>query len=726
MRHIGPAVSPGSSTQERRSARPAPGSGGTITRHGPLRSARTNLRRALLACAATAALTAGSLGAAHADTGGDRHLTYQGRTFTVPGSWDVIDLGTRPDTCVRFDRHAVYLGTPDSQQDCPAMVLGRTEALLLQPVARTRANERAARVTTNRTDHTYEATAPGLAVTASYGGDRQRVEKILSGAGLPVASATPAATVRAGAPTAKAALPDDATSFQGKGFDRCAAPSTTQMNAWKGASPYGAVGVYIGGVNAGCGVTVDAAWMQAQYTSGWKYFPVYVGPQASSDAGSCGGTCDVIDDPAADGAASARDAVRQATSLGLPAGSVLYYNMEHYAPRYGTLVRGFLESWTRTVHDLGYRSGAYGSLSSIGADLVRAAQSGQLVPDVLDFAKWDDRATTDDPAIPAELWADHQRIKQYAGDVRETHGGVSLDIDANQLDVGAGGTQPPVQKDTALAYTGARSVANGTAAALSAKLTEQDGGAAIADREIAFTLGAGSTAQSCTATTGAEGTATCTVPSVDQPLTERATVPVAAAFAGDTAYKPSQTQAELKLQYTTARAYGLAAKVPLPLLPLTIAPTPDTGEIRTAGATTTAPPCTASVTALVLSADAVCATTVTRTGPTTATATANLADARIGIAGLPVIAVSGLEATATSTCAARTGSTTLTLTVAGAPVTVPSTPNHTIDLGVAKLVTNQQTSTADGIEVTALHLTGPTGIDVTLGSARSAVHNCPA
>ncbi|QNS07948.1 choice-of-anchor P family protein [Streptomyces xanthii] len=654
-------------------------------------------------------------------------VTYQGRTFTVPESWDVIDLDRHPDTCVRFDRHAVYLGTPGARQDCPAKALGRTEAMLVQPAGRTREGAASTtRVTRDTTDHSYRATAPGLEITATYSGDRKDVERVLGSAGLPVSEArTVRSTGTAGKTAAAAALPEDSTSFQGKGFDRCAAPSAAQMQAWKGASPYGAVGVYIGGVNAGCGVTVDEGWMRAQYDAGWKYFPIYVGPQASADAGSCNGTCDVIDDPVADGAASARDAVQAAGALGLPAGSVLYYNMEHYDGEHGAVVTAFLESWTRTVHELGYRSGAYGSLSSLITDLVDAAQGGgYLAPDVIDFAKWDDNATTDEPRIPAALWADHQRIKQYSGDLTQSYGGVSLNIDANLLDVGAGAPQPPVQKDTQLAYTGAKTVSNGSPAELAATLTEKDGGAPVTGREVALTLGAGDAAQKCAAKTDDQGRAACTIASVQQPLNADATVPVTAEFAGDDAYKASKAEAAVSLQYVTGRAFGLSANVPLPLLSVKVDPTPDTGEVRTAAAVTKAPPCTASVSTLVLSAEALCAKVDAKTGPSTATATASVSKARVGIAGLPVVEVSGLTATATSSCTRQTGSTSLTLKIAGAVVDVPDTPDHTIDLGLARLVVNEQKKTADGIEVTAVHLTSATGIDVTIGAARSAAHNC--
>src|SRR5262249_31713394 len=54
-------------------------------------------------------------------------------------------------------------------------------------------------------------------------------------------------------PQARAARVPRATGtlYSGLGFDACSAPSSAQMTAW-GASPYRAIGVYIGGTNRGC------------------------------------------------------------------------------------------------------------------------------------------------------------------------------------------------------------------------------------------------------------------------------------------------------------------------------------------------------------------------------------------------------------------------------------------------------------------------------------------
>ncbi|WP_406385241.1 choice-of-anchor P family protein [Streptomyces sp. NBC_01618] len=688
---------------------------------------RRSVRGALLALSVTAALTAGSLGPAHAaESAGTTEVTYQGRTFTVPESWEVIDLRDDPETCVRFDRHAVYLGAPGTQQDCPAKVFGRTEALLLEPAEVT---TDAARVTENRASGTYEATVDGISVTAVYGGDRQRIQDVLRSASLPVDDAGPATTAEE--PPSVAAVPADATSFHGQGFDKCAAPSTGDMNVWQEASPYSAIGVYIGGVNAGCDITIDAQWVQTQYDNEWRFFPIYVGRQASADAGSCGDDggreCEVITDPEPQGAEAARDAIAQAESVGFGKGSVLYFNMENYesGPDTTALVMPFLASWTTTLHELGYVSGVYGSLSSLIADLVKADGSNYPMPDVIDFAKWDGNGTTDDPAIPDHLWADHQRIKQYSGDVTTAYGGVEFTIDENQIDVGEGVVQPPVQKDTALAYDGPTSIANGSPVELSATLTEKEGGAPVAGRAVSFSLGEEGGAQTCEGTTDAKGKASCPIDSVDQPLRSDATVPVTAVFAGDDAYKKSEISADLKLQFVSGRAYGLTAKVPVLLLPIVIAPTPDTGEVRTAGAETVAPACAQGINALLLSAEALCAKVAATTGPSSASATASVAEARIGLAGLPVVGLSGVRATSTSSCTDTTGSTDLTLTIAGTPVEIGDLPNRTIDLGVgAKLVVNEQIESEGGLTVNAVHLTAVGGIDIVVASSTTAAHNC--
>ncbi|MFE1433946.1 glycoside hydrolase domain-containing protein [Streptomyces griseoaurantiacus] len=400
----------------------------------PFPRTRSAARRTVRTLAALTA-TVAALGATAVPDGaedGSTRISYRGHTFTVPADWQVVDLEQDPTACVRFDRHAVYLGTPGEHQDCPARVLGRTEALLLQPVE---SSERS--LTENSTSRTYRATDERIEVTAAYGQDRAAIRRILDGAGLSAGAARAEASAAAPAP-----LPADATSYRGRGFDACTAPSQSSMDAWMDDSSYNAVGIYIGGVNRGCSqARLTAQWVRNQYANGWRFLPFYVGPQPAS--GSCGSACTALTSPTAQGTAAADDAVRQAAALGLGKGTVLYNDIEAY-PRstaVTTQVLTYLKAWTERLHTLGYRSGAYGSTASLVTDLVAHASSTTL-PDVLHFAHWNDQANTTDAALPAHLWAAHQRVHQYAGNRTETHGGVTINIDRNQLDVGPFDDQP--------------------------------------------------------------------------------------------------------------------------------------------------------------------------------------------------------------------------------------------------------------------------------------------
>ncbi|MGI8712492.1 MAG: chap protein, partial [Solirubrobacteraceae bacterium] len=76
----------------------------------------------------TAAIFATAAGAAGAHT-----VRYHGYRLSVPAGWPVYHLTSRSRTCVRFNRHALYLGRPSAAQNCPAHAAGRTEAVLVSP-----------------------------------------------------------------------------------------------------------------------------------------------------------------------------------------------------------------------------------------------------------------------------------------------------------------------------------------------------------------------------------------------------------------------------------------------------------------------------------------------------------------------------------------------------------------------------------------------------------------
>lgn len=379
---------------------------------------------------AGAAMAAGRSATApvHQATSPAKTVTYLGHRFRIPASWPVISLAAHPRTCVRFDVHAVYLGTPSAVENCPASGIGeRTEALLVQPIRRSAGS---GTQVWDSTDQQYVITGGGLKATGTYGSAPQIIRTILSSAGLlkdqlkQERAQAPKATASADATTGD--VPANATNFTGEGFDPCTAPSSNVMSAWQAASPYGAIGIYIGGADMSCAQpNLTASWVSAEYTAGWRFFPLYAGLQA--DAGQ-------LTDPASQGVSAADDAAVQAASLGLPQGTVIYYDMESYSSDEESAVLTFLSNWTTELHTDGYKSGVYSSSSTGVTDLVANFDS-YAMPDVIDDALWNGDADTTDSVIPDGYWAYHQRIHQFSGGVTQTYGGDSINIDQDYLDV---------------------------------------------------------------------------------------------------------------------------------------------------------------------------------------------------------------------------------------------------------------------------------------------------
>lgn len=380
-----------------------------------------------------------------------QRVTYQGYTFTIPRTWRVVRLAAHPDSCVRFDRHVLYLGSPGRSQHCPSTVIGTTEALLVQP-ATARATASAAM---DPVERLITVTTRRIMVTATYSTDRALVNRILASASLRV----PVRATRTAAPPpgglantparigeARAALPAGSTDFTGKGFDACTAPSAATMHTWLQRSPYRAVGIYIGGSDRACAQpNLTASWVSQQQSAGWHFMPIYVGPQESFRE---------IHAAASQAVSAAKDAVSQARLLGFGPGTPLYYDMEAYPASLNGRVLRFLTSWTREVHTLGYSSGVYSnSLSGIQALVSNFANPADTMPDVIYDALWNGAANTSDPILPSTEWAGHQRIHQYLGGQNVTYGGVTVNIDQDFLDVQQGITGGSPQASQAAAQS---------------------------------------------------------------------------------------------------------------------------------------------------------------------------------------------------------------------------------------------------------------------------------
>jgi hypothetical protein len=354
-----------------------------------------------------------------------------GYTFEVPSSWPVINLAA--STCVRFDRHAFYLGQPGTDQACPSGLIGSTEAVLVAPGPQ----QSQVTATEDPVAHRIAASAPRITVTAAYQNDEPQVLAILESAGLPAPVVQNPADIRLGSLDAGAAVPASATNSTGLGFDACAAPSATVMNAWLAHSSYQAIGIYIGGVDRACAQpNLTAAWVSQEAAEGWHFIPLYVGPQVSFKGEVTSATSQAI--------GAAQDAAVQARALGFGAGTPIYYDMEAYPPGRSRAALKFFAAWTTQLHSLGYKSAVYSSSDSGISDLVsNYSNTSTAVPDVIYDALWNGIADTNDANVPAGDWAGHRRVHQFSGNINERHGGYLINIDQDYLDVQLGGGGGP-------------------------------------------------------------------------------------------------------------------------------------------------------------------------------------------------------------------------------------------------------------------------------------------
>src|SRR6478736_6000894 len=412
---------------------------------------------------------------------GTRSVDYRGVHLSVPSDWAVVDLDADPTRCVRLDVRAVYLGRPGSQQDCLAHLVGRAETIWLHP-----GSDRASTATTSRTTAlgTLRAhagtdraagttvarfTAQDVQVDATWGSSQSRVDDVLAtatassaatrtgpAAGTAAAtssassSSATASTATASPGTASTAATSGPHPFTGMAFDACAAPSVATMQSWL-ASPYRAVGIYIGGSMRACGDgNLSSTWVSQVSSMGWGLIPIYVGPQAPCVDQTGLSTIDPTQ-AAAQGKAAAADAAGRAAFFGLGAGTPVYYDMEAYDPTVSgctATVLSFLTAWTQELHARGYTSGAYGSSASLMVDLSTAmGTTGFTAPDNVWFASWNGLQTLSDstshPEFRDSYWAGGQRLHQYATG-SETWGGVRIDIDADWVGGRVTGAPVPI------------------------------------------------------------------------------------------------------------------------------------------------------------------------------------------------------------------------------------------------------------------------------------------
>ena len=148
------------------------------------------MRRTAVACAAFAAtfgilLVPGSVKASARAQPGIKTVRYDGYTFNVPANWPVYQLGRNSAQCVRYDRNAVYLGSPGVNQQCPPNLIGRAGTVSIAPSSEAGrpAAGPAVQMQSAEVGGGPAAAAtpqPGVTVTATYGADPGAVRRVLS------------------------------------------------------------------------------------------------------------------------------------------------------------------------------------------------------------------------------------------------------------------------------------------------------------------------------------------------------------------------------------------------------------------------------------------------------------------------------------------------------------------------------------------------------------------
>jgi Domain of unknown function (DUF1906) len=401
--------------------------------------------RVSLALLAALALSAALLPAVAAAATPTKAVSYRGYRISVPKSWPVYRISASSKACVRFNRHALYLGHPGTDQQCPSQIAGRSDAILVQPESGSSATGTGAADLSGSVERITNKTHK-LAITltwhAGQGATLRRalgLSKLSPSKADPHASATAADLAATPAVSSFASTASNAATpgevYNGLGFDTCAAPSSSVMNAWHGSS-YDAVGVYLGGANMACAQpNLTSSWVSKQSAAGWHLIPIYIGLQAPKN--SCGCASITIGQAASQGDSAAAAAVEEAQSIGLGTGNPIYYDMEGYNTTVSgntTAVLNFLQAWTKTLHTDGYRSGVYSSSDSGVANLAAKFGTGYTEPDDIWFADWNGEKNVTDSFATTSDWADGKRLHQYKGNVTVTEGRDTLNIDDDELD----------------------------------------------------------------------------------------------------------------------------------------------------------------------------------------------------------------------------------------------------------------------------------------------------
>ncbi|QBX55780.1 DUF1906 domain-containing protein [Nocardioides seonyuensis] len=248
--------------------------------------------------------------------------------------------------------------------------------------------------------------------------------------------------------------------FTGYGFDQCLAPTSRTMGKWWRHSPFTAVGIYISGDSRACRdqPNLSPEWVAKQVARGWRLLPIALGPQASCQPRFPRYQDDFRISPkpaggyaiaTSQGVVEAEKNAADAASYGIGPGSTIWYDLEGFTlgdTHCRESALAFVSGWVTRIKQLGYVAGFYSSASSgikMLDDAFRQRPGQFALPDRIWIARWDGVANTSTTYIPEDSWRPGGRMKQYLGGHNETWGGVTVNIDSNFLELGAGSTPVP-------------------------------------------------------------------------------------------------------------------------------------------------------------------------------------------------------------------------------------------------------------------------------------------
>ncbi|MFE7129734.1 DUF1906 domain-containing protein [Streptomyces sp. NPDC057638] len=325
-----------------------------------------------------------------------------------------------------------------------------------------------------RARHHRLPVAAALAVTALIA----LPDLLLTG---PPTGPAPTAVDRSLLPVVPDTTADTAVTFRGLVFDACQAPPLAAMTAWRGASPYGAVGVTYAGRGRDCPGQphLTRRWVSEVHRMGWRVLPVYAGSQPPCLRAEPAGpphparreatphprgttrldhTNPRNDDtsgrdplaphqrhavigatPAAQGEREGAEAVTRGRALGMGPGSALYLSLKSYDLRVAACVRAtldFVRAWDREVRRRGYVPGlrSHADAGVLHMERARRAGTGDL-PSALWFTRSASRPSLyEERTLHPYAWRVKRRIHQYAAPAAEQYGGHALTVGRSLAD----------------------------------------------------------------------------------------------------------------------------------------------------------------------------------------------------------------------------------------------------------------------------------------------------